>query len=290
MTKITQEELNSCFSIADVCRKVGWVPSGDNYRRAKELIKDMDSSHFRKGPWNKGKKVQGFKNRPLEEILVENSTYRATNHLRERLIKEGYKLNQCEYEGCAYCQNLELHHINGNPSDNRLENLQLLCPNHHAMTENFRGKNSSIVSHGKIHQAADKLFLDDKEVAERYEKKLEEKREKQRKKYKEEHPDAKDGISKSTKREMIICPICGKEFPRTSKRKVYCSDECRVEGQMKEGKRPSFPELVASLKECKSFIATGKKYDVSDNTIRKWCKIYSIPIHTDEMQKFVNKL
>lgn len=36
---------------------------------------------------------------------------------------------------------LELHHINGNHKDNRLSNLQLLCPNCHALTDNYRGKN-----------------------------------------------------------------------------------------------------------------------------------------------------
>lgn len=36
---------------------------------------------------------------------------------------------------------LELHHINGNNRDNRLENLMLLCPNCHALTDSYRGKN-----------------------------------------------------------------------------------------------------------------------------------------------------
>jgi len=34
-----------------------------------------------------------------------------------------------------------LHHINGSGRDNRLENLTLLCPNCHAQTENFAGRN-----------------------------------------------------------------------------------------------------------------------------------------------------
>ena len=37
---------------------------------------------------------------------------------------------------------LQLHHINGNPTDNRIENLQVLCPNCHAQTDNYSGKNS----------------------------------------------------------------------------------------------------------------------------------------------------
>lgn len=35
---------------------------------------------------------------------------------------------------------MELHHINGNHFDLRLENLQLLCPNCHAQTDNYRGR------------------------------------------------------------------------------------------------------------------------------------------------------
>jgi hypothetical protein len=37
---------------------------------------------------------------------------------------------------------LEVHHINGIASDNREENLQLLCPNCHSLTETYRGLNS----------------------------------------------------------------------------------------------------------------------------------------------------
>ena len=36
---------------------------------------------------------------------------------------------------------LEVHHLDGEHLNNELENLQLLCPNCHALTENWRGKN-----------------------------------------------------------------------------------------------------------------------------------------------------
>lgn len=81
---------------------------------------------------------------PLEEILVENSTYQS-NKLRKRLLKAGIKLPCCEMcnrtEWMGSPIPLELDHINGNKHDNRLFNLRVICPNCHATTETYRGKN-----------------------------------------------------------------------------------------------------------------------------------------------------
>jgi 5-methylcytosine-specific restriction endonuclease McrA len=42
--------------------------------------------------------------------------------------------------------NLEVHHIDGDRTNNSLENLQLLCPNCHSYTTNFRKpKNKTII-------------------------------------------------------------------------------------------------------------------------------------------------
>ena len=60
-------------------------------------------------------------------------------------MKEGYK--ECRCEKCGNTEwfgkpiPLELHHINGDNNDNSLENLQMLCPNCHAFTYNYGGKN-----------------------------------------------------------------------------------------------------------------------------------------------------
>ena len=39
---------------------------------------------------------------------------------------------------------LELHHIDGDTTNNELSNLQYLCPNCHALTKNYRGKNKAL--------------------------------------------------------------------------------------------------------------------------------------------------
>lgn len=82
----------------------------------------------------------------LDEILVENSTYANISRLKIRLINEG----RLEYK-CACCGNigewqgqkltLQLDHINGKNNDHRIENLRLLCPNCHSITETYAGKN-----------------------------------------------------------------------------------------------------------------------------------------------------
>ena len=78
------------------------------------------------------------------EYLVENSVVQSFK-LKGRLIAEGLKEHKCECCGITEWNGkpapIELDHINGNHHDNRLENLRILCPNCHAQTDTYRGKN-----------------------------------------------------------------------------------------------------------------------------------------------------
>jgi hypothetical protein len=81
----------------------------------------------------------------LQEIFSGKYVTTQTHKLKSRLIKEGLKSHECE---CCRLSSwlgkaipLELHHIDGNRQNNSFCNLQLLCPNCHALTSNYRAKN-----------------------------------------------------------------------------------------------------------------------------------------------------
>ncbi len=73
-------------------------------------------------------------------------------HLQRRLIEAGLKQDRCEQCGVNEWQGqpitLALHHRNGIGTDNRLENLAVLCPNCHSQTENFGGR--SVVARRRV--------------------------------------------------------------------------------------------------------------------------------------------
>ena len=132
-------------SIAGVLRYLGLRPIGGNYRTIHRLIEDngMDTSHFTGQGWNVGLQFKPKKSIDDAEVFVIDSNYKCSWRLRER-YKKLTGITHCENCGLEKWQGqvipLEIHHINGNNTDNRKENLQLLCPNCHALTNNYRGR------------------------------------------------------------------------------------------------------------------------------------------------------
>ena len=144
-----KEALETSRSMRQALKKVGLAPAGGNYATARQLIKELniDISHMVGQGWNRGN-ISGllkWNTIPLEDILIKESTYTGSHRLRTRLIRGGLKEAVCEachlstWKGVPIA--LELNHVNGDRLDHRLENLQLLCPNCHAQTPYYRGKN-----------------------------------------------------------------------------------------------------------------------------------------------------
>jgi len=136
-------------SISQVLKTLGLSPAGGNYKTVNNKVNDLglNTSHWMGQGWAKGKKIPNRKLKtriPLNEILVKNSSYQS-NKLRLRLLAEGVFEHKCYKCGRKTWNNekipLDLEHINGDNRDHRLENLTLLCPNCHAQTPTYKGKN-----------------------------------------------------------------------------------------------------------------------------------------------------
>lgn len=88
--------------------------------------------------------------RPATDYLDLNGPFINSHKLKTILIRDGLREHQCaRCKRDTWCNHripLELHHKNGNRHDNRDFNLDLLCPNCHALTENHAGKALKAVS------------------------------------------------------------------------------------------------------------------------------------------------
>ena len=71
----------------------------------------------------------------------------ASCKLHTWLIQHGVKENKCEICGISDWRGqpliCELHHIDGNPHNNHLSNLIIVCPNCHSQTDTYKNRKRS---------------------------------------------------------------------------------------------------------------------------------------------------
>lgn len=133
------------YTYTDCLIELGLVPRGGSStdilkRRIKELNCSTEHFHSNFSKKRNNKKI------PLEDMMVQNATIKSMTSFKKRLIQENILEYKCAICGLIEWQNhplvLQLEHMNGNNTDNRLENLRLLCPNCHSQTDTYTGKNA----------------------------------------------------------------------------------------------------------------------------------------------------
>jgi hypothetical protein len=144
------EAIAASFSWAESLRRLGLRDAGGNFRTIQRHARawGISTDHFDPNVARRRALKRANPTRPLEEVLVEASTFKRS-HLKRRLYSEGLKERRCEMCGQDEEWNgarmaLILDHINGKANDNRIENLRIVCPNCAATLETHCGRNRPI--------------------------------------------------------------------------------------------------------------------------------------------------
>ncbi len=150
-----QELCADSYSYAEVLRKAGRKQAGGNQATLKKKIEEfgIDISHFTGMRWQQSphQEPQDYSNREkyqVEEIFIKDSpvTQKVMRGYVERHKLLEYKCQKCGCDGNWQDGqiSLEIDHIDGDNKNNQLSNLRYLCPNCHALTDTYRGKNKAL--------------------------------------------------------------------------------------------------------------------------------------------------
>lgn len=210
-------------------------------KHLKSLGIEYKGNKYRKG-------IPHTESRTSVYSYLENNKSVSASLLRNKLIESGLKEERCErckrteWEGEKIP--LELHHINMNHYDNRIENLQILCSNCHSLAHGYSNNKNKPKS-----EVNKKLY--EKVILEGLLSNIEE--------------DNNNVVKR-------FCKKCGKEL--TKNQKVFCSQEC---SHSFLSKKPQKEELIYNYNLLKgNKTKLGNLYGVSDNAVKKWLKSYTI--------------
>ncbi len=123
-------------SMAQLLRKLNLKVVGGNYAHMKQLLQKLgiDCNHWTGKAWNRGQRLKNW------------DSYSKVKYFRKHLIKErGIQCQSCQLKTWLnFPIPLEIHHVDGDRTNNKLDNLLLLCCNCHSQTDNWRGKQNKL--------------------------------------------------------------------------------------------------------------------------------------------------
>lgn len=225
-----------------------------------------------------------------EEIkkYIENKKEISSFKLKNKLLKLKIKQYKCEKCGIDAWNGvrapLDLHHKDGNGKNNNLSNLEVLCPNCHAQTENFRGRNIKTTTRKRISDLEYKKAIEENVNARRACIAL--------------------GISPMGGNYRTIHNAIVRlnaNFRKMTDEEVLAKAENRIKNKpikynahkKRRNKYATRGEAMLALRKVKdrptkqellkmvwdnSVSKIAKNYSISDNSVRKWAKIYNIPV------------
>lgn len=175
----------------------------------------------------------------------------------------GGKCQICGYDKCY--QALEFHHINPEEKEftisynqnkswktmsKEIKKCTLLCSNCH------RELHAGLIDESKLISPFDE----------------------------EKAKEIEETIEKLKKHQISYCRYCGKEIPYSGSNSTRVCDECSKKQKTKIEK----PDRETFKKEIRnnSFKSLARKYNISDNGIRTWCKQYNLPFHKKEIDSY----
>jgi hypothetical protein len=212
-------------------------PAGGNHATLRRYVTEVwkvSTAHFDPHAAKRDALRRANRPRPIEEILVEHSSYCRTS-LKRRLFREGLKHPICEMCGQGEIwrgrrMSLILDHANGHATDNRLENLRIVCPNCAATLDTHCGKLSGKPRTERPCDACGAVF----------------------------YP--------RTRHHRYCSRSCWGKRTRDRRRGV-------PQPHLRKVERPPYEQLLSEVADV-GYLAVGRNYGVSDNAIRKWVRQY----------------
>ncbi|WP_426499339.1 HNH endonuclease signature motif containing protein [Streptomyces sp. D54] len=135
------EAVAAARSVAELLRRLGRRDNGHQRNLLRRWIAEegLSTSHFLGQAHQRGRPGPTPTKRPEETLVKNTGGLRTKTTLLRRALREIGIPEQCDECGTEPVWHgspitLEIDHINGDRSDDRAENLRLLCPNCHAIT------------------------------------------------------------------------------------------------------------------------------------------------------------